>query len=163
MPDFETDGMTQPECVVFIGLQAAGKTTFYRERFLSTHGHISKDSLPKTRDRGRRQAALVEAALGAGRSVVIDNTNPTPADRAAIITIARRFGARVVGYYFDSTRTSSLGRNRGRQGKARVPDVAILATAKRLVPPSLAEGFDELHTVHLTESGEFEVWPYPGP
>jgi hypothetical protein len=41
---------------------------------------------------------------------------------------------------FESTRRESLGRNRGREGKARVPDVAILATAKRLVPPTLAEG-----------------------
>jgi predicted kinase len=155
--------MTQPECVILIGLQAAGKTSFYRERFEPTHVHISKDGFPHARDRNARQAALVAAALGEGRSVVIDNTNPTPADRCPVIAIARHFGARVVGYYFDATSRSSLGRNRGRQGKARVPDVAILATAKRLVPPSLDEGFDELHTVRLTEAGTFEVGPYTGP
>jgi hypothetical protein len=59
---------------------------------------------------------------------------------------------------FESTRRESLGRNRGREGKARVPDVAILATAKRLVPPTLAEGFDEIRHVRLMEAGNFEIF-----
>ncbi len=153
--------MTQLECVVFVGLQAAGKTRFFRERFASTHGHVSKDNFPNARDREARQAALIETALGEGHSVVVDNTNATVVDRQKIINIARRLGARVVGYYFESTRRESLGRNRRREGKARVPDVAILATAKRLVPPSFGEGFDELHIVRLTDEGTFEVRPYP--
>jgi len=155
--------MTQPECVIFVGLQASGKTSFYRQRFVPTYVHVSKDNFPGARNRDARQSALIEAALGEGRSVVIDNTNAAPADRKAAIATARRLGARVIGYYFDSTRRGSLGRNRGREGKARVPDVAILATAKRLVPPSLDEGFDELYAVRLTDSGTFEVVRYPGP
>ena len=155
--------MTQPQCVILIGLQAAGKTTFFRERFASTHRHVSKDNFPGARNRDARQAALVETALRDGNSVVVDNTNATLADRKGVIDIAHRLGARVIGYYFDSTRRISLGRNRRREGKARVPDVAILATAKRFVPPSPAEGFDEIHTVRLTDAGTFEVEPYlPG-
>lgn len=149
--------MTQPECVVFVGLQASGKTAFYRRRFAATHEHVSKDDFPHARHRDVRQLALVDAALAAGRSVVIDNTNPTPDDRHELIALARVRGARIVAYYFGSTRRESLGRNRRREGKARVPDIAILATAKRLVPPALAEGFDEIHHVCLTEAGEFEV------
>jgi hypothetical protein len=41
-----------------------------------------------------------------------------------------------------------------------VPDVAIYATVKKLVPPSYSEGFDELLRVHLTGSS-FEVRPEP--
>jgi len=148
--------MTQPECVLLVGLQASGKTTFFRQEFVSTHQHVSKDNFPNLRHRDTRQLALVRAALLAGRSVVVDNTNATPAERRAVIEIARALGARVVGYYFESTRSESLGRNRLREGKARVPDVAILATAKRLVPPTLAEGFDEIHHVRLTDAGTFE-------
>ncbi len=149
--------MTQPQCVVFVGLQASGKTSFYRHRFASTHEHVSKDNLPNARNRDARQAALVDRALAEGRSVVVDNTNPTPADRRPLISLAHARGARAVAYYFDSTRRAALGRNRGREGKARVPDVAILATAKRLVPPSAAEGFDEIFTVRIVEDGTFEV------
>ncbi len=149
--------MTQPECVLLVGLQASGKTSFYRARFASTHEHVSKDNFPNVRLRDARQLALVGAALAAGRSVVVDNTNPTSAERGPLIALARSHGARVIGYYFESTRAESLGRNRRREGKARVPDVAILTTAKRLVPPALPEGFDELYRVHLTHDDGFEV------
>ena len=51
------------ELVVFSGLQAAGKTTFYRERLASTHVHISKDAWPNARGRETRQRRLVGAFL----------------------------------------------------------------------------------------------------
>jgi predicted kinase len=152
--------MTQLECVILIGLQASGKTSFYREHFASTHEHISKDNFPTARNRATRQAALINDTLARGRPVVLDNTNPTPADRVGPILLARTRGARVVAYYFDSTPQASLARNRRRQGKARVPDVAILTTASRLVPPARAEGFDEIFRVRLTDEGTFAVSPY---
>ncbi len=149
--------MTQPQCVLLVGLQASGKTTFYRSRFAATHEHISKDDFPHARSRDARQASLMRAALTAGRSVVIDNTNVTPAERASAITIARDCGARVVGYFFEPSIGASIARNRLREGRARVPDVAIPATAKRLVAPDPVEGFHELYRVKLTDRGEFEV------
>ena len=42
-----------------------------------------------------------------------------------------------------------LRHNERREGKARVPDVAIYATAKKLVAPSIEEGFDGLLRVRL--------------
>jgi predicted kinase len=133
------------ELVIFAGLQASGKSTFFRERFAATHEHVSKDLFRNNKDPNRRQAQLIEDALGAGRSVVVDNTNPTPEDRRALIGLGRKYGARIVGYYFDASLGECLRRNEGREGKARVPDVAIYATAKKLVSPSMEEGFDELH------------------
>jgi predicted kinase len=133
------------ELVTFAGLQASGKSTFFRERFAATHEHVSKDLFRNNKGPNRRQAQLIEDALGAGRSVVVDNTNPTPEARRALIGLGRKYGARIVGYYFDSSLGECLRRNEGREGKARVPDVAIYATAKKLVVPSMGEGFDELH------------------
>src|SRR5205823_4456709 len=124
------------ELVVLVGLQASGKSTFCRERFAATHVHVSKDELRNVRQREARQRELVQAALTAGRSVVVDNTNATRADRASLIALARAFGARVVGYHFTSRVPESLARNRGREGRARVPDVAIFVTAKRWEPPA---------------------------
>lgn len=69
------------ELVVFVGLQASGKSTFFRERFAATHEHVSKDLFRNNRNRDRRQRQLIEAALAAGSPVVVDNTNPTPEDR----------------------------------------------------------------------------------
>jgi predicted kinase len=146
-----------PELIVFVGLQGAGKTSFYRVRFASTHDLASKDRFPNNRNPARRQRQLVGEALAAGRSVVVDNTNPTVEERAELIALARSLGAGVVGYYFESRLDDCLERNRRREGKARVPDVALHATRKRLCRPSLAEGFDRLSSVRLLGEGRFEV------
>jgi len=145
------------ECVVFVGLPASGKSTFYHQRFATTHRHISKDLWPKGADKSARQAREIRAALAAGIPVVVDNTSPSIADRAEVIGIARESDARVIGYYFAATTRESIGRNRGRAGKARVPDVAIFTTAKRMVVPTLDEGFDELSRVVIQPDGAFEV------
>jgi predicted kinase len=145
------------DCVIFIGLPASGKTTFYQRRFADTHQHISKDLWPNTANKDRRQAELLRQAFSQGLSVVIDNTHPAPSDRAPVITIAREHGARVIGYYFTATTREAVGRNRGREGKARVPDIAIFTSAKRMVKPTLEEGFDELYAVTIDPGGDFSV------
>ncbi len=124
---------------------------FFRERFAATHDHVSKDLLRRIRQPDRRQQELLRASLSAGRSVVVDNTHASAASRAAVIVVAREHGARITGYYFDTAPADALRRNRLREGAARVPDVAIFATLKRLEPPSLDEGFDELRFVRLDE------------
>ena len=140
--------------VILIGLPASGKSTFGRERFAS-HACVSKDLMGRSvRDKGERQAREIEVALSAGRSVVVDNTSPRVEDRAPLIALARRFGARAVGYFFEPDVKASLGRNERRSPK--VPKVAIFLANKRMQRPSLAEGFDELYEVRLLESG-FEV------
>lgn len=141
------------ELVIFSGLQAAGKSSFYRERFATSHVHISKDAWPNARKREARQRRLVEEHLRAGASVVVDNTNPTPAEREPLIAIARTVGARVTGYAFVVTVEEALRRNAGREGRARIDEVGIYAVAKRLVVPTDAEGFDQRFEVRLTEAG----------
>lgn len=141
------------ECVILVGLPAAGKSTLVRRRFPS-HECISKDALPASaRDKQARQDGLLRAALAAGRSVVVDNTNVTPADRAAIIRIAREFGACVTGVYVEASTRAAIARNEQRTGRAKVPKVAIFTSARRLVPPAAAEGFDSLETVAVQPDG----------
>jgi predicted kinase len=146
------------EVVILVGLPGSGKTSFFQSRFAGTHAHVSKDLLPNARDKGARQMALVEGALREGRSVVVDNTNPRVVDRAPLVAAARRNGARVVGYYLDTARGECLARNRQREGRARVPDVAVHVAASRLQAPTREEGFDELFTVRAA-GGDFEVQP----
>jgi len=146
------------DCVILIGLPASGKSTFYRERLAATHDLVSKDAIRNNRQPQRRQEQLIQQALAAGRSVAVDNTNPRLADRAPIIAIARRFGAEVAGYYFPTEAQVALRRNRARQGRDRVPDVAVFVAKKRLEPPTYAEGFDHLFTVIVNEQTRaFEV------
>ena len=149
------------ECVIFVGLPASGKTTFYRERFAATHAHVSKDNWPNATRKDARQAAMIHDALSAGRSIVVDNTHPSPVDRAPVIAQAHELGARVIGYYFAATTREAVGRNRGREGRERVPDVAIFTKARRMVPPRAGEGFDELYTVSIGGDAGFVVAPGP--
>ena len=148
------------ECVILIGLPASGKTTFFRQRFAGTHDHISKDLLRNNRKSQRRQEHLIAESLASGRSVVVDNTNPSAVVRAPLIAIARKHGAQVSGYLFLTEAGDALRRNRARQGSERVPDVAIFTVRKLLQPPSTAEGFDRLFTVKMNEAERtFEVSP----
>jgi predicted kinase len=147
------------ELVIIVGLQGAGKSTFYRTFFVHSHVLVSKDLFRNNRRRARRQAYLVDEALRAGCSVVVDNTNPTVDDRRALVEQGRAYSAVVAAYYFDVPFEICFTRNRERQGKARVPDVALYATAKKLVAPTYAEGFDHLCHVTLPKPHTFAVTP----
>jgi predicted kinase len=137
------------ELLVLVGLQGAGKSTLYRQRFAGTHAHVSMDLWPRARDKRARQLRAVHEALASGRPVVVDNTNATPEERAPLVAAARAHGVRVEAYFFDVAVGDCLRRNAGRLGPARVPPVALFATAKRLRAPTLEEGFDAVHRVHL--------------
>jgi predicted kinase len=141
------------EAVILVGIQAVGKSTFYQQRFFVTHVRISLDLL-RTRHRER---SLVTWCLAHRQPFVVDNTNPTVAERAAYITPARAAGFRIVGYYFESNVPSSIRRNAARSGSARVSAAAIGGTKRRLVTPTLAEGFDALHFVRISPDGEFMI------
>jgi predicted ABC-type ATPase len=142
-----------PEAVILIGIQGSGKTTFYLQRFFETHVRISLD-LVKTR---RREQVLLEACLRTGQRFVIDNTNVRAEVRARYIGSAKAAGFRVIGYFFETQLGEALRRNQQRSGRAVIPVPGVIGTLKRLEPPSIEEGFDELYFVRHGERDEFVV------
>jgi predicted kinase len=144
------------EIIIFIGLQGSGKSTFYKRTLSDTHVRLNLDML-KTR---HREQVLLKACLEAKQPVVIDNTNPTPEDRARYIAPAKAAGFRVIGYYFQSKIEDCKRRNSQRPAKEVVPLPALLGTASRLVPPTPQEGFDELRYIRISDDGNFvqEEW-----
>jgi predicted kinase len=145
------------EFVILMGLPGSGKTTFFRNRLAATHKHISKDNFRNAPRRDQRQQRLLREALERGQSVVVDNTNICRATRAPLIEIAHSHAAVVIGYFFQSDLAACLERNGEREGKARVPDVAIYSMAARLELPTREEGFDQLFFIRLLGDGEFEI------
>ena len=141
------------EAVILIGIQASGKTTFYKERFFNTHIRLSLDML-KTRP---REMILLRACIAAKQAFVVDNTNILKTDRRRYIELAKPAGFRITGYYFQSDVKGVLQRNKQRTGKAVIPVPGIFGTLKRLQQPSLEEGFDKLYHVSISPSNEFVI------
>lgn len=135
------------QVVLLIGIQATGKSSFCKRELFDTHLRINLDML-KTRNREKQ---LFELCLALKQRVVIDNTNPTEADRARYIAPAKAAGFEVVGYYFESKISDALQRNAARSRV--VPERGVRAAASRLMVPRYGEGFDLLHHVRLSEEG----------
>ena len=138
--------------VIFIGLQASGKSSFYLDNFYRTHIRLNLDML-KTR---HREKILFEACLLAKQPLVIDNTNPTINDRARYIEQFKKHRFQITGYYFRSNLEQCLTRNNQRIGKEKIPEVGIKATHKKLQLPNYTEGFDRLYYVEI-RSGKFII------
>jgi predicted kinase len=88
----------------------------------------------------------------------VDNITARAADRAPLVALGRAAGARVVAYTMDTPVKLSLARNRSREGRARVPDVAVFVASKRFELPTRAEGFDAVYRVRA-EGGAFAIVP----
>ena len=139
--------------MIFVGLQGAGKSTFYRERFFATHVRLSLDLLTTRRREGRFLQACVETR----QPFVVDNTNPTRVERQVYISAAKAAGFRTVGYYFRSRVEDCQRRNQQRPAGQQVPLRGLLGTAGRMQLPSPEEGFDDLQYVRIDEAGRFVV------
>lgn len=141
------------QAVIFTGIQASGKTTFYLKNFFDTHVHISLDKL-NTRQKEQR---FIQICFETQSKFVVDNTNPTKEERKKYIVAAHQNKYKVVGYFFQSDLNDALVRNAQREGKKNIPKVGVLSTAKKLEIPDYTEGYDELYFVRIEEDGHFSV------
>ena len=143
------------EIIMLIGIPAAGKSTFYQQRFSATHLRINRDML-KTAIRTR---SLFDWCLERGQSCVLDNTNTTREVRSPWIAAANQRNIPVIGYFFQSCVEGALERNSHRQGMARIRDAGVRDHHARLELPRIEEGFADLYFVQLADDG-FEVHPW---
>ena len=152
--------MESVELVILVGIQASGKTMFYRQRLQDRYIHVSLDNWRgKGNVRGKERRAILEglsaAAASAGklRGVVVDNTNTTVQTRRRYFDYAREFaratpacaagstpaareaaGVEVVCYWFDEPLKACLARN-----QQRPPDAP--AGSPYFVPPAAIARF----------------------
>ena len=138
--------------IIFTGIQASGKTSFYKCFLSGEYEHISLDIL-HTRN---KENIAIDKCFRDGRSFVIDNTNPSAEDRRKYIEKALEHGYYIEGYYFASVIADCINRNRQREGNACVPDCAVASTYNKLEIPSLKEGFHKLNYVKM-ENGGFVI------
>jgi predicted kinase len=141
------------EAVILCGVQGAGKTTLYRDRFLETHVRVSMDLL-RTR---AREAAFLKTCLETRMPFVVDNTNPTVAERARYVQPARAAGFRLVAYLVEVDHAVAAGRNAARE--RTVPAAGLRDVARRLIRPTPEEGFDEVLHATAAPGGGWRIEP----
>ena len=134
--------------VILMGIQGSGKSTFYATQLSNDYVRVNLDTL-KTR---YQEGLLIDKCFNEEKSFAVDNTNPTKEVRAKYINLAKANGYRVIGYFMQSRIKDCIKRNAIREGKARVPEKAIIATSNKLEMPSFEEGFDELYFVMNDDS-----------
>lgn len=139
--------------ILFVGLQASGKSSFYRSRFSDTHVRVNLDML-KTR---HRESRLIDTCIEIEQPFVVDNTNISRSHRERYLPRLCEAGVPVTGYYFQSGIEQCKTRNEARSDSARVPLKGLLGTHARLEVPHMDEGFAALFYVRISESREFVV------
>ena len=154
-----------------VGIAGSGKTTHVRDRFPG-HAHVSMDiykedvlwpakrhilidrfdkerplKLVRLSSRTKEaECVLVDDALKAGSSVVVDDTNLMREIRRPYVMLARKHGAAVRAVFFSDVMVARY-RNSKRTGKDRVPEPAITGQQARMEKPSDSEGFDSIMVI----------------
>ena len=140
-----------PDMVIIIGIQGSGKSTFHAAKY-PDYTRINLDTL---RTRKKEKDAL-RLAISRKENIIIDNTNPTKADRVKYIEVGKASQYKITGCFMESEPEDCIERNNNRTGKEKIPVVAIYKTWEKLEKPNYEEGFDELFFVQITDEG-FQV------
>ena len=126
------------EVVIMTGFPGSGKSTIATrlfgadERYEVLHGDHYKT--PK------KLAAATVAALAAGKSPVIDATNPSREKRAVYIALAREAGVPARCVHVATSLETAYERNRARPADKVIPRIAYAVYNKHFVAPDAAEG-----------------------
>ena len=133
-----------------MGPPASGKSTLVKRYFLPhNYVHVNRDTL------GTQEKCLkaAEEALKAGKSVCIDNTNPSKSIRSSFIDLANKYKVKSIRCFkmdvpLELCHHLNYVRQNSTKGKIRrIPDVGYNVFKKNLEAPELAEGFTEIKDI----------------
>lgn len=149
-----------------VGLPGSGKSTWFARRGIQPlSGDLLRQLLLDDPTDQSQQTAIFSALrrllrlrLELGRRVHhVDATNLNRRERRAYFRLAQSFGCRVDAIFFDVPLEVCLERNTRRA--RRVPREVMLRMARKLRPPTYAEGFRRITVVNA--AGRARLLPRP--
>jgi bifunctional polynucleotide phosphatase/kinase len=130
--------------IIMVGYPSAGKTSLSKN--IPGVERISQDEL-KTK---AKCLSTCRKLLKAGKSVVIDRTNPSTEPRSEFIALAQEAKVPVVAVHVNTSFEESDARNQKRAletGVKAVPKIAYYTYRKNFQIPEVSEGFSNIYTV----------------
>lgn len=129
---------SQQYCIIFCGLAASGKSSFYRYH-LEEHGnvYINLDTLKSA----TKCMSMAKKCFATKENCVIDNTNVDKASRAKWIDLCKKSNVIPIVLYFKLPLKHIFHNNKYRKltNRTTVSDVVIYTQNKKFEPPSLEE------------------------
>ncbi|XP_033117514.1 uncharacterized protein F21D5.5-like [Anneissia japonica] len=144
------------DMIIMVGPPACGKSALYQNS-LQQHGYVrvNQDTL-KTQ---HKCLALANASMSEGKSVVIDNTNPSVTTRETYINAAKKKGYRVRCVVMEvplelAKHLNYVRQNYTKSAVRRIPNVAYNMYKKNYQVPQISEGIDEI--IHFPFQPHFQ-------
>lgn len=125
------------EYVIMIGIALSGKTTYRKANF--DHEVVQLGNFDNNR---KKELEYIEGCLKQGKSVIVDDTNLTRKIRKMHIDLAKKYNAKVLGIFLN-TSVDLIQKRRLRRHEP-FPMVVINKQLKELETPTEDEGFDRL-------------------
>lgn len=156
-PEFKYNfGPRNKELIILVGPPAAGKSYFVK-KYLSSYAHINQDTCGSiTRCRN-----LANKYMEAGKSIVVDNTNPDVDTRNIYISIARLYDyehIRCIVFDVDIAIANHLNNVRHILSNGtikKIPKLVYSIYKNKYVEPNYNEGFDKIEHIPFYIDGEF--------
>jgi bifunctional polynucleotide phosphatase/kinase len=150
---------SEQEIVLLVGPPASGKSTFVKKYFLPhKYTHVNRDTL-QTQEKCLK---ATEAALKEGKSVCVDNTNPSKSARSEFINLAKRLKVKQIRCFrmntpLDLCHHLNYVRQTWTKGKVRrIPDVGYNVFKSKLEEPCESEGYKEILNIDFAPMFESE-------
>lgn len=125
------------EYILMIGIALSGKTTYRKANF--EHKVVQLSYFNNNR---KKELEFIEDCLKEGKSVVVDDTNLTRGIRKAHIDLAKKYGAKIIGVFMNTS--VGLLQQRRMRRRDQLDMVVINRQLRDLETPNSDEGFDKI-------------------
>lgn len=139
-PQVKIYGPNTQELVLLVGYPGSGKSTLTKLFEDKPHYEVIHGDDLKTESKMKK---ALKAGIEAGKSVVIDATNPSAKKRAVYISLARELNPKIHVRVIEMSTSIEESLDRNGQREKPVPKIALYLFRKNYEKPTRAEGINE--------------------